>query len=165
MMNNSIAVTWLHWATISLNIGYSLVATIEMCVPNLPYSWIKTWFLERTYAVFSHDSYTHIYDIYIEYMIYNIYKLLIRFSYWKISLGDELRDISYIATIFWSVFKSVVSHPSYSRRNPYMCDLTHLPLHKMADILTNNIIKCIFLNENYRIPAQISMKFVPRSPN
>ena len=27
-----------------------------------------------------------------------------------------------------------------------------------------NIFKCIFLNENDRIPTQISLKFVPRSP-
>ena len=28
----------------------------------------------------------------------------------------------------------------------------------------NNIFKCIFVNENDRIPIQISMKFIPRSP-
>ena len=42
--------------------------------------------------------------------------------------------------------------------------LTHLPLDKMAAILADNIFKCIFLNENDRIPIQISLKFVPRSP-
>ena len=31
-------------------------------------------------------------------------------------------------------------------------------------ILADNIFKCIFLNENDRIPIQISLKFVPRSP-
>ena len=40
---------------------------------------------------------------------------------------------------------------------------THLPLDKMAAILADNIFKCIFLNENDRIPSQISLKFVPRS--
>ena len=34
----------------------------------------------------------------------------------------------------------------------------------MATILTDNIFKCIFLNENYKIPIQISLKLVPRSP-
>ena len=34
----------------------------------------------------------------------------------------------------------------------------------MAAILADNIFKCIFLNENDRIPIQTSLKFVPRSP-
>ena len=34
----------------------------------------------------------------------------------------------------------------------------------MAAILADDIFKCIFLNENDRIPIQISLKFVPRSP-
>ena len=34
----------------------------------------------------------------------------------------------------------------------------------MAAILVDNIFKCIFLNENDRIPFQISLKFVPKSP-
>ena len=42
--------------------------------------------------------------------------------------------------------------------------LTHLPLDKMAAILADDISKCIFLNENDRIPIQISLKFVSRSP-
>ena len=41
---------------------------------------------------------------------------------------------------------------------------THLPLDKVAAILADDIFKCIFLNENDRIPIQISLKFVPRSP-
>ena len=41
--------------------------------------------------------------------------------------------------------------------------LTHLPLGKMSSILADDIFKWIFLNENDRIPIQISMKFVPRS--
>ena len=31
----------------------------------------------------------------------------------------------------------------------------------MAAVLTDDIFKCIFLNENDRIPIQISLKFVP----
>ena len=41
--------------------------------------------------------------------------------------------------------------------------LTHLPLDKMATMMADDIFKCIFLNENDRIPIQISLKFVPRS--
>ena len=42
--------------------------------------------------------------------------------------------------------------------------LTQFPLDKMAAIVADNIFKCIFLNGNDRIPIQISLKFVPRSP-
>ena len=41
--------------------------------------------------------------------------------------------------------------------------LTHLPLDKMAAILAGNIFKWIFLNENCRIPIQISLKYVLKS--
>ena len=34
----------------------------------------------------------------------------------------------------------------------------------MDDIVADVIFKCIFLNENARIPIQIALKFVPRSP-
>ena len=34
----------------------------------------------------------------------------------------------------------------------------------MAAILADDIFRCIFLNENNRIPIQISLAFVPRSP-
>ena len=43
-------------------------------------------------------------------------------------------------------------------------ELTLLPLDKMASILANHIFTWIFLNENDRIPIQISQRFVPRSP-
>ena len=42
--------------------------------------------------------------------------------------------------------------------------LTHLPLDKLAAILADNNFKCIFVNENHRIPIRISLNFVPRSP-
>ena len=41
--------------------------------------------------------------------------------------------------------------------------LTHLSLEKMAAILADDNFTCIFLNENDRIPIQISLKFVPSS--
>ena len=34
----------------------------------------------------------------------------------------------------------------------------------MAPILADDIFNCISLNENDRIPIQISLKYVPRSP-
>ena len=34
----------------------------------------------------------------------------------------------------------------------------------MAAILADGIFRCIFLNENDRIPIKIPLKFVPRSP-
>ena len=34
----------------------------------------------------------------------------------------------------------------------------------MAAILADDILNCIFLNENDRILIQISLKYVPRSP-
>ena len=37
-------------------------------------------------------------------------------------------------------------------------------MDKMAAILADDIFKWIFLNENGRIPIQISLKFVPKSP-
>ena len=43
-------------------------------------------------------------------------------------------------------------------------DLTHLPLDKMAAILTDDIFKHIFFNENVRSSIQISLKFVPNGP-
>ena len=36
-------------------------------------------------------------------------------------------------------------------------------MDKMAAILADGNFKCIFLNENYRILIQNSLKFVPRS--
>ena len=33
----------------------------------------------------------------------------------------------------------------------------------MAAVLADDIFKCIFFNENDRIPIQISLKFIPRS--
>ena len=42
--------------------------------------------------------------------------------------------------------------------------LTHLPLDKMAATLADDNFKCIFLNENDRIPIWFWVKFVPVSP-
>ena len=40
----------------------------------------------------------------------------------------------------------------------------HLPLGKMAANLTDNIFKCIFINESFCISFRISVKFVTRGP-
>ena len=51
------------------------------------------------------------------------------------------------------------SHPSRGKQV-----LTHAsPLDKLAAILAGDIFKWIFLNENCRIPIQISLRFIPNS--
>ena len=45
-----------------------------------------------------------------------------------------------------------------------VCTHTIVPLDKMAAMLADDNFKCIFVDENERIPIQISLKFVPRSP-
>ena len=42
--------------------------------------------------------------------------------------------------------------------------LTHFPLDKVAVHFTDNIFKCIFLNEKVQILIKISWKFVPKGP-
>ena len=42
--------------------------------------------------------------------------------------------------------------------------LTHLRLDKIAAIMADDISKWIFLDENGRIPTQISLKFISKSP-
>ena len=38
------------------------------------------------------------------------------------------------------------------------------PPNKMAAILTDNIFKCMFLNENVKIATKILLKFIPKGP-
>ena len=60
----------------------------------------------------------------------------------------------------WRHMRGIASqNPGYTT----IC-LTHLPLDKMAAILADGNFNCIFLNENDRIPIQISLKYVPMSP-
>ena len=42
--------------------------------------------------------------------------------------------------------------------------LTNFPLDKMTAIFADDNFKCIFVNENDRIPIRMSLKFVPTSP-
>ena len=51
----------------------------------------------------------------------------------------------------------------WKSRCPYV-NYPPSPLDKMAAILADDNLKCIFLNENDRTLIQISLKFVPRSP-
>ena len=64
-------------------------------------------------------------------------------------------------TFRWAI--EYATYPMLYAHNLHFC-VSHLPLDKMADIMADDIFKCIFLNENYRIPMQIPLKFVPRSP-
>ena len=43
-------------------------------------------------------------------------------------------------------------------------ELSHLPLDKMAVILTDDIFKWISMNEKICILIEISLKFVPKDP-
>ena len=43
-------------------------------------------------------------------------------------------------------------------------DLAHWGRDKMDAILADDILKCIFLNENVWVPIEISLKFVPKDP-
>ena len=80
---------------------------------------------------------------------------------------------SFCLPLFTSLFKAATEVGMISIRwwppfqhFPYLIPvkLTHLPLDKMAAILADSNFKCIFLNENHRIPIWISLKFVLRSP-
>ena len=42
---------------------------------------------------------------------------------------------------------------------------THLHLDKMADTFADDFFKRIFLNENVRIPIQVSLRFVDNGSN
>ena len=70
-------------------------------------------------------------------------------------------DLSRHQAMIWSnVEQDARLHQTSLGRNA----LTHLPFDKMAAILADDIFKCIFSNENDRIPIQISLKLVPRIP-
>ena len=43
----------------------------------------------------------------------------------------------------------------------FLAIINSSPLYKMVAILADDNFKCIFFNENDRIPIQISLKFVP----
>ena len=56
------------------------------------------------------------------------------------------------------------SHDAPWRHCAVIGEVNSSPLDKMATILVDDIFKCIFLDENDRIPIQISPKFVPDGP-
>ena len=45
-----------------------------------------------------------------------------------------------------------------------MSGLTRLPQDNMAPHFTDDIFRCIFMNENFGILIEISLKFVPMGP-
>ena len=60
---------------------------------------------------------------------------------------------------------AIIAKMYHSAEKCCWIDLTYLPLDKIAAILAGENFKCIFWNENHRIPIWISLKFVPsRSP-
>ena len=69
------------------------------------------------------------------------------------------RETSYSEDRSWW-FTSTIFTPQI----PVMLPLTHWGPHKLAAILADDNFKCIFLNENDRIPIRICLKFVPRIP-
>ena len=58
-------------------------------------------------------------------------------------------------------FHFIVCNIQQAQYKPW---LTHLPMDKMAAILANDIFKCVFLNQYFIIPIQVSLIFVPMSP-
>ena len=64
----------------------------------------------------------------------------------------------------FDMFMDKVAHRIDPRNLTQGLHITHIPLDKMAAILADDIFNCIFLNENDKIPIQISLKYVPMSP-
>ena len=56
--------------------------------------------------------------------------------------------------------------PSITDQNTAGCKIVtyESPLDKMAAILADDILKCIFLNEKFCIFIKISLKYVPKGP-
>ena len=92
-----------------------------------------------------------------------------------VEIGDNCHwywwwvEIWWILHIYINIYISFISECRFSytmvgddARNLAQ-EWSHLPLNKMAAILADDILKCIFLNENGGILIQISLKFVPRS--
>ena len=85
--------------------------------------------------------------------------------YNRATIGFELFSVllkgvhTYIA---WMLLFGVLT-VEYTTAGKVEITSTHVTLDKMADILTDGNFGC-FLNENERIPIQISLKRVPRSP-
>ena len=79
------------------------------------------------------------------------------------SLAKRLTTVAYLIRkeCFWESISPCIWLPSLLWLVYY---LTHLPMDKIAAVLTDDNFKCIFWNENDIILIQISLKFVPRSP-
>ena len=86
-------------------------------------------------------------------------------------LGDRSRTeeplMYQVAENGWSEQDIPLRFPRHMCQSPRVCRHRYFnssPLDKMAAILTDDIFRWIFLNENDRIPIQISPEFVARSP-
>ena len=66
--------------------------------------------------------------------------------------SGELFDLTSLPRWHWSHLDRVNGVDNYQSILDEPLALTYLPLDKMASILADDIFKCIFLNENDRIP-------------
>ena len=66
--------------------------------------------------------------------------------------------------VFTLVWVTTTTHQEMPQGMTSRTHFNSSPLDKMDAILAEDNFKCIFLNENDRIPFRISLKFVPRSP-
>ena len=71
-----------------------------------------------------------------------------------IACDDDMRGNNWSQTTWISFIHHVIADNA----------LNSSPLDKLAAILAHGNFKCIFLNENDRIPIRVSLKFVARSP-
>ena len=88
--------------------------------------------------------------------------------FWHLSVIGSVDERSFHVPSFLKLWVSLVSvlfdgNDSFQFYGLNDKSLTLLPLDKMDAILAD-IFNCIFLNENDRIPNEISLKYLPRSP-
>ena len=87
--------------------------------------------------------------------------VLLRYHVWATLITDELQLSHGPMTIAGNPTSLLCEFTDHQRPWQRVCKLTHLPLDKMAAILADDIFKCIFLNENDKIPTPVSLNFVP----
>ena len=65
----------------------------------------------------------------------------------------------------WGSTASIVNPAEFYLQNIDVClHLTHLPLGQNGRHFTNDIFRCIFMNEKFSTLIKISVKFVPKVP-
>ena len=86
-----------------------------------------------------------------------------QFKSWKSSLQyHKLHLCAVNLNEHWSI--NAIPGPGMGAHTYEMTGTYNTLSDKMAAILADDNIKCIFVNENDKIPIRISLKFVPRSP-